>query len=265
MTTENETFYCGCEDCSKTKPCNAANTPCQKYEREFFGCKKCTCPSKAKPLIPDLNPCLSCHKVPNWSYLSHSHCAKITCSSPICRRLIIESQDPEFAVSVWNNANPLPEPAHESESVTDPKQEGTQNLAPSSDPCTCPGFSSPLQYQVGGNHYRRLQYQPIELIHDLGLDFDRANAIKYLSRLGHKGDPLEDLKKAKQYLEFYQESKDKKREKTRVFAEQFPFPISKCIWYILIDYEESVLGDIPILIHEFEVNPERMMEVFNDN
>lgn len=47
---------------------------------------------------------------------------------------------------------------------------------------------------------------PVEVIDALesffpGVDFHKANAIKYLARAGHKGDELEDLKKARWYVD----------------------------------------------------------------
>jgi hypothetical protein len=55
------------------------------------------------------------------------------------------------------------------------------------------------------SHYANTgKIQPIEFINDHKLNFNRGNVVKYVSRAGHK-DPakeIEDLKKAKQYLEF---------------------------------------------------------------
>ena len=35
-----------------------------------------------------------------------------------------------------------------------------------------------------------------------GLNFNLGNAVKYVSRAGRKGDKIEDLRKAIQYIEF---------------------------------------------------------------
>lgn len=61
---------------------------------------------------------------------------------------------------------------------------------------------TPLSYQVGGDHYRNLKIQPIELFQKTGLDFELANAMKYVIRYKRKNG-IEDLQKAKQYLDFY--------------------------------------------------------------
>lgn len=57
------------------------------------------------------------------------------------------------------------------------------------------------QTQVGGDHYRQTKIQPWDIIDDWGLDFYRGNALKYLLRAGRKGPTLEDLRKAKHYIE----------------------------------------------------------------
>lgn len=45
------------------------------------------------------------------------------------------------------------------------------------------------------------KYEPIDVIEDWGLDFNIGNTVKYISRAGRKGDVLEDLLKARWYLE----------------------------------------------------------------
>ena len=46
------------------------------------------------------------------------------------------------------------------------------------------------------------KYEPRKVIRDWDLNFNLGNAVKYISRAGRKGAALEDLRKAKQYLEF---------------------------------------------------------------
>lgn len=53
--------------------------------------------------------------------------------------------------------------------------------------------------QVGGNHYKKFKIQPWDVIDEYGLDFYAGNALKYLLR--QKNDRLEDLKKARHYLD----------------------------------------------------------------
>ena len=83
----------------------------------------------------------------------------------------------------------------------------------------------PYRYQVGGDHYQRYKYQPIQLIADLNLAFELGNAVKYLARLGHKGDPLEDLKKIRQYLDFYELRQDADRMDVMKFTDQIKDPV----------------------------------------
>lgn len=54
-------------------------------------------------------------------------------------------------------------------------------------------------YQVGGNHYSRHTIQPFDIIDEYGLNFYEGNALKYLLR--QKGERLQDLKKARHYLD----------------------------------------------------------------
>lgn len=46
------------------------------------------------------------------------------------------------------------------------------------------------------------KYEPRKVISDWGLNFNLGNAVKYISRAGRKGDAIEDLKKAIQYILF---------------------------------------------------------------
>ena len=43
-------------------------------------------------------------------------------------------------------------------------------------------------------------YEPVDVIKDWELDFDLGNVVKYVSRAGRKIDAIEDLKKARFYL-----------------------------------------------------------------
>lgn len=53
------------------------------------------------------------------------------------------------------------------------------------------------------SHYTEgRKYEPRKVIADWGLNFNLGNAVKYLSRAGRKGDKIEDLRKAIQYIQF---------------------------------------------------------------
>ena len=52
------------------------------------------------------------------------------------------------------------------------------------------------------SHYAEgRRYEPIDVIEDWGLGMHLGNATKYISRAGRKGDELEDLKKARWYID----------------------------------------------------------------
>jgi len=51
------------------------------------------------------------------------------------------------------------------------------------------------------SHYTYGKYEAIEVIEDWGLGFALGNAVKYIARAGKKGNAIEDLKKAKWYIE----------------------------------------------------------------
>lgn len=53
------------------------------------------------------------------------------------------------------------------------------------------------------SHYNRGKIEVINFIEDQGLSFHLGNVIKYIARAGSKGDKLEDLKKARWYLDRY--------------------------------------------------------------
>jgi hypothetical protein len=56
------------------------------------------------------------------------------------------------------------------------------------------------QRQVGGDHYKRFNIQPIDFIMDNELDWCEANVIKYVTRWQYKNG-IEDLRKAMHYLQ----------------------------------------------------------------
>src|SRR5208282_703212 len=61
-------------------------------------------------------------------------------------------------------------------------------------------YSSPLQEQVGGDHYRKYPIQPAEYSSRNNLSFLAGNVVKYVTRYRDKGG-AEDIYKAIHYLE----------------------------------------------------------------
>jgi hypothetical protein len=68
---------------------------------------------------------------------------------------------------------------------------------------------SAFSTQVGGSHYKELAIQPLEFIVANNLDFPSGNVVKYVVRYKLKGG-LEDLKKARHYLDLLIELEEKK-------------------------------------------------------
>ena len=51
------------------------------------------------------------------------------------------------------------------------------------------------------SHYNDGNIEVIDYIEDKNFNFNLGNAIKYISRAGKKGDKIEDLEKAKWYIQ----------------------------------------------------------------
>ena len=51
------------------------------------------------------------------------------------------------------------------------------------------------------SHYTQGKYEVIDVIEDWNLGFNLGKAIKYIGRAGHKDDIVQDLEKAKWYIE----------------------------------------------------------------
>ena len=68
---------------------------------------------------------------------------------------------------------------------------------------------SKLREQVGGDHYSKLAIQPVTYINANGLSYLQGNVIKYVTRYKDKNG-LQDLEKAKHYIDMLIELEDKK-------------------------------------------------------
>ena len=51
------------------------------------------------------------------------------------------------------------------------------------------------------SHYNMGKYEAIDVIEGWNLNFNLGNAVKYISRAGHKDDIVQDLKKSLWYIE----------------------------------------------------------------
>lgn len=63
------------------------------------------------------------------------------------------------------------------------------------------------------SHYCFSKYEPKDVIREWNLNFNLGNTIKYVARAGKKDDIVQDLRKARQYLDFEIEFLEKQREK----------------------------------------------------
>lgn len=70
---------------------------------------------------------------------------------------------------------------------------------------------SALNIQQGGNHYKQMKIQPVEFIHANAIPFIEGSVIKYVSRWRSKNG-IEDLKKAKHFLDLLIELETKANE-----------------------------------------------------
>lgn len=57
----------------------------------------------------------------------------------------------------------------------------------------CNAVNHPSHYNVG-------KIEVIDAIEDWNLNFNLGNAVKYIARADHKGEPVEDLEKALWYI-----------------------------------------------------------------
>lgn len=67
--------------------------------------------------------------------------------------------------------------------------------------------------QIGGDHYEKLSIQVWDYVDANELDYFQGSIIKYVTRWRDKGG-VEDLRKAKHFIEKYIELKGKKRGST---------------------------------------------------
>lgn len=50
------------------------------------------------------------------------------------------------------------------------------------------------------SHYNKGKYEVIDVIRDWNLNFCLGNTLKYIARAEHKGNALQDIKKAREYI-----------------------------------------------------------------
>jgi hypothetical protein len=72
--------------------------------------------------------------------------------------------------------------------------------------------ATPLESQQGGAHYKEMVIQPVEFIYKNNIPYMEGNVIKYVCRWKKKNG-VEDLHKAKHYLELLIQFETDKEEK----------------------------------------------------
>lgn len=65
-------------------------------------------------------------------------------------------------------------------------------------------------------HYCFGKYEPKDVIRDWGLNFNKGSAVKYIARAGRKEDEIQDLLKAKQFIEFEIEALKEERKSKEI-------------------------------------------------
>ena len=69
-----------------------------------------------------------------------------------------------------------------------------------------------MREQIGGTHYSNLAIEPIDFITANNLGFCEGNIVKYIARWKAKNG-VEDLKKARWYIDFLIESRENETDK----------------------------------------------------
>ena len=69
-------------------------------------------------------------------------------------------------------------------------------------------MTNTLIKQIGGNHYSKLEIQPVEYITKNKLSYLQGNVIKYVTRYKDKNG-LQDLQKARHYIDMLIELENK--------------------------------------------------------
>lgn len=81
-------------------------------------------------------------------------------------------------------------------------------------------METPMNTQVGGDHYRSMRIQPERFIFENGIGFHEGSAIKYLCRWRKKGG-VQDLEKAKHFIDLLIENE----KRAEVEAATPPLPL----------------------------------------
>ena len=95
---------------------------------------------------------------------------------------------------------------------------------------------------INPTHYNRLSPEPKDVIRSWELNFNLGNAVKYVARAGHKGDMVEDLKKAQQYIQFESDALEAERKEQEAGKEPPSHPNCKCTMHPIFAEMENGEG-----------------------
>lgn len=93
-------------------------------------------------------------------------------------------------------------------------------------------------------HYTQGAIEPIDFIRSQSMGFLAGNVIKYVTRYRFKGNPIDDLRKAAQYLEWLIDEETNKaggvHATIKVFEDDMPPQLEEAAWGVAIPEEEEV-------------------------
>ena len=108
--------------------------------------------------------------------------------------------------------------------------------------------------QVGGDHYSRLGVEPIQFIETNNLGYHEGNVVKYVSRWRNKNG-IEDLKKAKWYIERLLELEESKVTVTHTKADCEEVTPEEQMFWDAASYFTKVRPDGRVLAYvDYDVN-----------
>ena len=187
----------GCE-CSE--PCKNHDRwePKEEKEKSCFGCRH-----EGIPL--DRYPCKDCKDYELWDPKEEEKEEKISMAD-ICGKFVSEKEMHE-AVEYFKKKGHIM-----IDTIKDALSELTFENNPGAAGSDCMNEFDTVHKP---SHYAKgRRFEPKDVIADWELGFNLGNALKYISRCGRKGDPVEDLQKAKEFIDFeiseYKKSRDKK-------------------------------------------------------
>lgn len=109
-------------------------------------------------------------------------------------------------------------------------------------------------------HYNIGKIEVIDAIEEWGLNFSLGNAVKYIARADHKGKPVEDLEKARWYIEREIERRKSgttdvtlfkfRGEECRLFRDGNKFTVNECGCVIcdVCAFEDRDEGQYPCMV-----------------